>query len=128
MSNFYVCRIEAWDKVFKKVKSVTTRHALSACTDVNEPPLPKRSKWKHHTPPTRYRRRSHRTTRSTSLLRHFVNGTARCCSRALVDHQDTRIERSYPVQVRLQINYTRHDYSRGSFEDHVPGTDPLFQH
>ena len=32
-----------------------------------------------------------------------------------------------PVQVRLQINYTRHDRSRDAFEDHVPGTDQCLQ-
>ena len=48
---------------------------------------------RYHTPsPTRYRRRSNRTTRSTSLRRHSFNGTARCRSRALVDYQDTLLK------------------------------------
>ena len=59
-----------------------------------------------------YRRIPHRTTGSTSLLRHSVNGIARGRSRDLVNHKDTCVERSPPVQVWLQINYTRHDCSR----------------
>ena len=43
------------------------------------------------------------------------------------NHKDRRVERSPPVQTRLQNNYTRYDCSRGSFEDNVPGTDPVFQ-
>ena len=31
------------------------------------------------------------------------------------------------MQVRLQINYARHDRSRDTFEDHVPGTDQRLQ-
>ena len=32
-----------------------------------------------------------------------------------------------PVQVRLQINHARQDRPRGSFEEHVPGTDKCVQ-
>ena len=51
---------------------------------------------RHHTPPpTSYRRRSYRSTRPTSLCRQPVDGTARCCSSALVDYKDTCIERTF---------------------------------
>ena len=123
----YTCK--KCGRKFERRRDLTI-HARTACADVTEPPAPKRSKRKDTTPshhPLVTGRRPLRTTRSTSLLRHSVDGTVRCRSCALVCYKDPRVKRSSPMQVRLQINHARHDRPRTVFEDHVPGTDQCVQ-
>ena len=74
------------------------RHARTACGDDVEPPLAKRSRWE-----------------STMTLPPFVEDPIEPPDR-LVDHKDTCSERTCSDQVQLQIDHSRHDRSRGTFE------------
>ena len=116
----YACKCDAtfgrWDDLQHHVRSVcrlSRRSSSSSCSRKTppstrarnvdgiskEPPSPKRSNMED-TPPHHH---------------------------PLIDHKDTRINRTPPVQVRLHNNHARHDRSRAPFEEHVPGTDQRVQ-